>query len=117
MKKLYKQCLQCENCRIKIRFYKRYLNVILNTKLNLELHPKKVEIRKFRQGVDFLGYIIFPHYIILRAKTKRRIIKKIRQKIIDLKQGEITEESFNQTIQVFFYRNSSQGADIGNVKN
>lgn len=30
----------------------------LKEKLSLELHPQKVEIKKFNQGIDFLGYVI-----------------------------------------------------------
>jgi retron-type reverse transcriptase len=73
----------------------------LKTKLDLEIHPQKIQIRKFRQGIDFLGYVNFPYYRILRAKTKRRMFKKIEQKVVDLKQNKITEESFNQTIQSY----------------
>jgi len=62
---------------------KNYLeNVILKidnflkTDLKLFLHPNKVAIRKFNQGIDFLGYVSFPYFIILRKKTKNRMFKK-----------------------------------------
>ena len=29
--------------------------------LGLELHPRKVIISKLTQGIDFLGYILFPN--------------------------------------------------------
>lgn len=48
--------------------------------LALELHPQKVEIRKLRQGIDFLGYVILPHHIVLRTKTKKRMLKKLSEK-------------------------------------
>jgi len=48
--------------------------------LKLELHPDKIIIRKLRQGVDFLGYVVLPHYRILRTKTKKRMLKRIDQK-------------------------------------
>jgi hypothetical protein len=43
----------------------------------LTLHPNKVSIRKFTQGVDFLGYVTLPHHRVLRTKTKRRMLKRV----------------------------------------
>ncbi len=45
--------------------------------LKLVLHPQKVTISKYISGVDFLGYVIFPHHIRLRTKTKRRVMKRV----------------------------------------
>lgn len=50
----------------------------LSTELKLKLHPGKIIIRKYSQGIDFLGYVIRPCCITLRTKTKRRIIKNAR---------------------------------------
>jgi retron-type reverse transcriptase len=55
----------------------------LKTRLQLTLHPNKVSLRSINQGIDFLGYVIFPHHIILRIKTKRRIIKKVKRNNIN----------------------------------
>lgn len=83
--------------KLKIKYYIRYCDdfVILNKDehilvdlipkireflkngLDLELHPRKVEIRKNTWGVDFLGYVLLPHYKVIRTKTKRRIMRKI----------------------------------------
>jgi len=48
--------------------------------LKLELHPEKVVIRKLKQDIDFLGYVVLPHHKTLRTKTKNRMLKKINQK-------------------------------------
>ena len=45
--------------------------------LNLDLHEKKLIIRKYLQGVDFLGYVLFPTHTIVRTRTKRRMLKRI----------------------------------------
>ncbi len=45
----------------------------------LALHPHKVEIRKLRQGIDFLGYVTLPHYRVLRTKTKRRMLRRVNE--------------------------------------
>jgi len=52
----------------------------LDEKLKLTLHPRKIILRKWHQGVDFLGYVVFPHYSILRTKTKRRMLRRLNQK-------------------------------------
>ncbi len=50
----------------------------LEENLKLKLHPHKVVFCKYHKGIDFLGYVQFPHHRILRQKTKRRILKKIK---------------------------------------
>lgn len=73
----------------------------LFVKLRLELHPKKVEIRKLNQGIDFLGHVIFPYHKILRAKTRKRIFKKINRGIKECKSGLKSKESLNQSLQSY----------------
>jgi hypothetical protein len=34
-------------------------------------------VRRPRQGIDFLGYVILPNCIVLRTKMRKRIIKKV----------------------------------------
>ncbi len=57
------------------------ISEFLNEKLKLELHPQKIIIRKLEWGIDFLGYIVLPHYRLPRTKTKRRICQKLKLKI------------------------------------
>jgi len=73
----------------------------LDSKLSLSLHPNKIIIRKYIQGFDWLGYIILPGYRVIRAKTKKRIFKKLKQRSCLLKSGQITEISYNQTKQSY----------------
>lgn len=77
------------------------INTFLKDNLKLSFHPDKIIIRKYHQGIDFLGYISFPYHRILRIKTKKRMFKRINKKIRDLKQNKTTEQSFNQTIQSY----------------
>lgn len=48
----------------------------------ITLHPKKTEIRKYRQGFDFLGYVARPGVTTLRTRTKRRMIKRVKKENI-----------------------------------
>jgi RNA-directed DNA polymerase len=77
------------------------INDFLNKKLKLALHPNKIIVRKYRQGIDFLGYVVLPHHRVLRTKTKRRIIRKMTNKYKLLREELITEESFNQSLQSY----------------
>lgn len=61
--------------------------------LKLKLHPKKIILKKLDWGIDFLGYVILPHYLLPRTKTKRRIFKKLAVKL--------GSENFNQSLQSY----------------
>jgi len=107
--------------KLKIRHYARYtddfivvdgdqeylsslipkIENFLERELALKLHPHKVSIRKFSYGIDFLGYVIFPKYRLLRTKTKRRIFKKLRQRIKEYQSDQITKETLNQSLQSY----------------
>ncbi len=86
--------------KLKVRYYIRYCDdfVILsdNTEylqnlisrtgsfiennLKLSLHPHKSIIRKYGEGVDFLGYISFPNFIILRLRTQKECSEISKEK-------------------------------------
>ena len=69
--------------------------------LCLNLHPNKVILRKHRQGIDFLGYVVLPHHRIIRTKTKRRTIRKIIERRDLLDSGLTSEESFRQSLNSY----------------
>lgn len=85
--------------RLKIRYYLRYcddfiilgnprhfpgflrqISQFLAEQLKLKLHPNKIVVRKFSHGIDFLGYILRPHHILVRTRTKRRIFRRLEAK-------------------------------------
>ncbi len=51
----------------------------LRAELKIEMHPKKVFIKTAVSGVDFLGWINFPHHAVWRTKTKRRMLRRIKE--------------------------------------
>lgn len=53
------------------------ITIFLDTNLRLRLHPNKVILRSWGQGIDFLGYMLKPHCTVLRTKTKRRMLKRV----------------------------------------
>jgi len=56
------------------------IEIYLKEQLFLHLHPYKIHLRKIRQGIDFLGYVILPHTVVLRISTKKRIYTKLQRK-------------------------------------
>ena len=64
---------------IKLAEFIPKLSEFLAERLRLELHPKKVILWKYRQGIDFLGYVILPHHRVLRTMTKQRLFRKINK--------------------------------------
>lgn len=107
--------------RLKIKYYLRYcddfvilnsdrkkleeiiyqIKNFLNNKLDLELHPQKIQIRKLKRGIDFLGYVVLPHYVVLRTKTKKRMFRKIIENKKKLSQNLVSNDSFNQSLQSY----------------
>ena len=77
------------------------LRQFLEDKLRLELHPDKVIFRKLEWGIDFLGYVVLPHYILPKTKTKNRIIKQIDERFNDFRNEIISRYSFNQSLQSY----------------
>jgi RNA-directed DNA polymerase len=53
----------------------------LREKLQLELHPNKVSIETLGSGVDFLGWVHFPHHRVLRTTTKKRMLRNLQKKV------------------------------------
>ncbi|MBN1325780.1 group II intron reverse transcriptase domain-containing protein [Candidatus Falkowbacteria bacterium] len=84
--------------KLKIKFYIRYaddmifmshdkqkllnlapiIGTFLRKNLKLDLHPEKIFIKTIASGVDFLDWLQFPKYRILRKKTKERMFRQIK---------------------------------------
>jgi retron-type reverse transcriptase len=83
--------------KLKVKYYLRYADdfivlhgnqsylvdlvpkfaAFLESDLHLSLHPKKLFIKTLTSGMDFLGWIHFPHHRVPRTSTKRRMRKKL----------------------------------------
>lgn len=77
------------------------ISAFLHDRLALALHPKKISIRKLHQGVDFLGYVTFPKYRLLRAKTRRRMLAKLKAMVAAYRTGTLSEESLAVSLQSY----------------
>ncbi len=77
------------------------IRTFLREHLALELHPKKTSIRKVAQGVDFLGYVIFPHHTLLRTRTKQRMFRKLEQRVTEFRGGVISKEKLERSLDSY----------------
>jgi retron-type reverse transcriptase len=73
----------------------------LQDELRLKIHDEKTKIQKTSQGVDFLGYVVFIKYKLVRTKTKRRTTKKFDLKINEYHQGIVPKTSLSQSLQSY----------------
>ena len=88
------------------------ITIFLQNRLHLKLHSQKTIIRKINQGVDFLGYVKFLNYTLIRTKTRRRILRMFAKKVKRFKGGLLSEESLDCSIRsylgVFSHADSHQ---------
>jgi hypothetical protein len=73
----------------------------LKSKLKLELHPNKISIRKYTQGIDYLGYVVLPKYRLVRTKTKRRIYSKLKKRVKEFREGIIEKTALKQSLNSY----------------
>ncbi|MBM3205120.1 hypothetical protein FJZ48_04055 [Candidatus Uhrbacteria bacterium] len=79
------------NCLEKIKDF-------LHERLRLSMHPKKIVLKTYTGGIDYLGYVCFPHHRILRTNTKRRMFSRVNEKNFTSYNG-ILQHCHSQTLQ------------------
>ena len=73
----------------------------LKEKLKIQIHPKKVTITKFGRGIDYLGYVLFPHFTLVRKRTQKRALRKINEKILLYKREETPKDKVHATLMSY----------------
>ncbi|MFA4991498.1 MAG: reverse transcriptase/maturase family protein [Candidatus Omnitrophota bacterium] len=67
----------------------------LHIRLKLQLHPKRRKLLPISNGIDFLGYIIRPGYILVR----RRVVNNLKEKLRQFKETNVKDfEKLQATI-------------------
>mgnify|MGYP006252163353 CR=1 FL=1 len=74
----------------------------LDQELHMRLHPDKIILKNLYQGVDFLGYVVFPKHKILRTKTRQRMLKKMDRSLSDFLSERQKFEKTDQVFQSYF---------------
>ncbi len=104
-----------------IHFYVRYMDdIIILSDSKEQLHMWKAEIQKFvettlrlslnqktcirpiSQGIEFVGYRIWPHYVTIRKSTTLEMKRHLRRKVEEYNAGLDRDGSGNCHIKILF---------------
>jgi RNA-directed DNA polymerase len=77
------------------------IRTFLEERLFLDLHPSKIILRPLHQGIDFLGYIQFFNYRLLRTRTKNRMLHKLKINDAKFLNHHIDASQMNQCLQSY----------------
>ena len=86
----------------KLREHLSALSVFLAEKLCLRLHDDKTFIKKFSQGIDFVGYRILPRYVIIKPALKKRILRRMAARRMALARGEIGLSAYTASLNSYY---------------
>jgi len=67
--------------------------------VRLSLHPRKQRIYPVCTGVDFVGFVSFPHRVKIRRDSVRRLTQRLREFQRQFSAGEITLTQIEQSLQ------------------
>jgi len=76
--------------REKLIFWRDRINDFLTRELKVSLNEKKTKIQSVDCGIDFLGYVIKPDYVLVR----KRVVANLKSKLLELnKSSPVLEDS------------------------
>jgi len=79
--------------------WKEEIKEFLAIRLKLQLHPRRQKLEPISNGIDFLGYIIRPTYILVR----KRVVNNLKEKIRQFKQARVKDfRKFKDTIASYW---------------
>jgi retron-type reverse transcriptase len=76
------------------------IRYFLRWRLQLDLHPAKVTVHSWHQGIDFLGYVTKPHCTLLRPKTQRRMLARVTPDNLTSYTGLCSHADAYRTVQL-----------------
>jgi RNA-directed DNA polymerase len=85
------------NSKEKLEQKKKQIDNFLKKELKLELHKDKSKIKQLKQGINFLGFRIFPNHKLLRKK----IIKKFKIRLIKSKKDKTNYDKIYSSFEGF----------------
>ena len=79
------------------------IHEFLEDRLKLKLHPDKVFVKTVASGEDFLGWVHFPGYRVLRTATKKRMFRntEVKKAAVSLMNAEDAENKFKAAIDSY----------------
>ena len=86
--------------KAQLKTWEGQIDQFLEKELELSLN-KKTCIRPVNQGIEFVGYRIWPHYATLRKATTLKMKRKLRDRIEQYREYSITVEAVTGTLQCY----------------
>jgi len=80
-----------------LKIWHEQLDKFLKEKLKLHFHPQKSILQSIYQGINFVGFIVKPHYSLVRRKT----VGNLKRKLWQFNQMPLPEtaEVFNEQLE------------------
>lgn len=81
-----------------LKIWRDEIDKFLQDKLKLKLHPLKQILQTIDKGINFVGFIVRPSYILMR----RRIVKNLKEKLWNINQSseEFTDKKMKQVLSM-----------------
>jgi hypothetical protein len=89
------------NEKIRLEALIHSIREFLAKKLRLELHPKKVIIRKLQHGIDFVGYVLFEKHVLMRTRSKQRMKRRLKEGYEKYLIGAVDAAPMDQRLQSY----------------
>lgn len=86
--------------------YKKEIEIFLEQKLKLSLHPKKTIIQHKSKGINFLGYIVKKKYLLVKKRTVKSFKKRVYffNHLIDPKRFPIIDPPTNLKLSRLYFK-------------
>jgi len=81
-------------------------------RLRLCLHPAKINLFRVNEGIDVLGYRVFPSHRLLRNDNGYRFARRLRQFATEYEKGRLEWADFNPSVQSWI-GHASQANTLG----
>jgi hypothetical protein len=85
------------NSKIQLHEWKQKISDFVENELRLSLNQKTC-IRPISQGIEFVGYRIWPYYVTIRKSTTLQIKRAVRRKIYEYSVGSISLVDVTNTL-------------------
>lgn len=68
---------------------RKKISDFVESTLKIKLHPKRHRLLPISSGIDFLGYIVRPQYVLVR----RRVLNNLKQKVREYRASPVKDEA------------------------
>lgn len=79
--------------------WKEKINLFLKEKLKLELHPNKSNVHELRQGINFLGFRIFPKHKLVRKSNLKNFERRYNNLRVLFDEELVSREKALQSLE------------------